>query len=598
MPAPMVIPIVLFGAAALGVAAMDGGKKRKVVGRRYTLDAELPAPLRDQVLAALASEKSPDKLEAFASAIAPSYPLTASALRTKASVLRYANPASVVPNTDDPLAAIPEPAHSQIADQLARQTDPSALETYATQLAPIYPAAATLLRVRAMQVRALTASAAAAATTSPALPAPPPIVAPPTAPTPPPTPAAPLPTPPPIAAPIPIATAPTTTTAPLPTPPPIAPTPSAPAPSATTSPGLPTTPTPPIAPTTILDGLDPGMPIEVRKAVLGAITAETDPSKLEGFASAIQAQYPIAAGLLIGKAQTLRGASASASASPTPTAAPPPTPPTPAPASTALTRSPYKMGDDLTRVGRNGGRPSGFPFIVLRPTDATYPAKIAKEATGFEGNYGEMTSLNPHLAPDGKWMNLVAGDALNIPWEWAPKLTGRYDVRTDPGVTPATSPVGNAAPLIRSSTLAPTPSATPTPTLPAAPASTTASTTASTPSSSSSATPTYTPVSTIAPSSSSSVAALPPTPPQVPDPMLTYVVQPGDSPMRIAGNIVHDQSRWHELVAANPKKRTAADGSFASLMAGERLTLPDSWVSTSLAARSSAPAGGSHAAFA
>jgi hypothetical protein len=597
----MVIPIMLFGAAALGVAAMDSGKKKKGRGRTYTLDSTLPAPLRDQVLAALARESNPDKLEDFAKAIEPSYPLAATALRTKESTIRYANPADVVPNTDDPLAAVPEPARSQIAEQLGKQTSPDALESYATQLAPLYPAAATLLRVRAMQLRALSAaSAAPSPTTLPALPAPPPIAAAPPAPT-----TTSIPTPAPFVSPIPIAAAPPIASTPLPTPPPIAaaplPTPPPlPAPTitstATTSPGLPTT-TPsstapvPTPPTTILDGLDPGMPLEMRKAVLGAITAETDPAKLEGFASAIQAQYPVAAGLLVGKAQTLRAASAAATAAATPPPAPVAPPPSPSP-SVALTLSPYKLGDDLTRVGRNGGRPSGWPFIVIRPSDATYPAKIAKEATGYELNYGEMTSLNPHLAPEGKWMNLVAGDALNVPWEWAPKLAARYDVRTDPGVTPSTSPVASAAPLYRSSTAASASAAPTAPLLPAAPASPTSSS----PSSSAPIAPsTFTPVSTIAASSSTPAAA--PAPQQVPDPLLTYVVQPGDSPSLIAKHVVHDDRRWRELVAANPKKRTTADGNFASLMPGERLTLPDSWISTALA-RSSAPAGGAHASFA
>jgi hypothetical protein len=570
------VPMVLFGAAALGIVAMDSSSKKKRGRRRtYTLDADLPVPIRDQVLAALASENDADKLESFATALAPAYPLTAAALRSKANLARVTNrvaPTDATPdaggvNAIDPLTSVPEPTRSQIADQLARQTDASALDTYAGQLAPMYPAAATLLRVRAMQIRT---AAAAAAITPPA----PPTIA---APTPPPIITAP--TPPPIAAPPSSTPAPTdaTSTAPAPTPPPIVTSPSStPAPSsAASSPGLPTSP---VTPPPILDGLDPGMPLEVRKAVLGAITAETDPAKLEGFASAIQAQFPIAAGLLVGKAQTIRGASATPPAIKTSAPATAPSPSVP------MTMSPYKIGDDLTRVGRNGGRPSGFPFIVIRPSDATYPAKIAKEATGYEGNFGEMTSLNPHLAPDGKWMNLVAGDALNVPWEWAPKLASRYDVRTDPGVTPSTSPVPNAAPLLRSSTTSAPMAVTP-PMLPAAPTST----------SSAAPSTTFTPVSTIAPSLSSSAPSAPP--PQVPDPMLTYVVQPGDNPSHIAKILVHDERRWRELVAANPKKRTTPDGNFASLMPGERLTLPDAWVSTSLAARSSAP-GGSHAAFA
>jgi hypothetical protein len=613
----MIVPIALLGAAVFGIHAMGSSKKttpKSGGGRSYTLDAGLPVPIRDQVLGALTSESDPAQLDALAGAIAPAYPLSAIALRSKSARLRTQNPVSPpsgssgsnassdVANVVDPLATIPEPTRSQIADQLARQTDAGALDTYATQLAPIYPAASTLLRVRAMQLR--TAAAAAAVSAPPAPPAPTP------APTPPPIIA---PTPPAIAAP-PVVTPPPIAPAPVVTPPPIvAPPSTAPASSASTSAGLPTTPatvpvtpapivTPPSAtPPRILSGLDVGMPIEVQKAVAGALTAESDPAKLDGFASAIQAQYPIAAGLLVGKAQMLRARSAAAVAAATPAPALPPAPTTAAPR-VPLTMSPYMMGDDRTRVGRNGGRPSGFPFILLRPTDATYPAKIAKEATGFEGNWGEMTSLNPHLAPGGKWMNLAAGDALNIPWEWAPTLARIYQVQTDPGVTPATTPIANAAlPMRPASTTSAAIPAAPTP--PALPPAPTPPSTSSSSSSSSTPTPTtmFTPVSTL-PASTPSAAPIPiaaapaPAPPQVPDPLLTYVVQPGDSAARITGNIVHDQSRWHELVAANPKKPTSADGNFKSLMPGERLTLPDSWVSTH--APSAAPGGGSSVAFA
>ncbi|MFI5296734.1 MAG: hypothetical protein ACHREM_01440 [Polyangiales bacterium] len=570
MPAPMIVPIVLMGAAALGVAAMDRSKKtgRSSGGARrsYTLDAGLPAPIRDQVLAALANESNPDQLDALATAVAPAYPLSAAALRMKATRLRATNPVAPpstsadVANASDPLATIPEPTHSQIADQLARQTDASALDTYATQLAPLYPAASTLLRVRAMQLRT---AAAAAAVAPPAAPPPPAIAAPPIV------------APPPIITPPAIVAAPPVVAPPIVAPPIVVPPPVAAPPAiASSSAGLPTTPiVPPIAappvvmppppPASVVSGLDPGMPIEVQKAVLGALTSETDPAKLEGFGGAIAAQYPVAAGLLVGKAQMLRARAA------TPAPALPPAPTAAAPR-VPLTMSPYMMGDDRTRVGRNGGRPSGWPFILLRPSDATYPAKIAKEATGFEGNYGEMTSLNPHLAPGGKWITLVAGDALNVPWEWAPTLARIYQVQTDPGVTPQASPVPNAAPLLRPTSTT-TSAAPPPPALPPAPPPT---------SSSSSAPPT--------------TAA--PAPPQVPDPLLTYVVQAGDSPSRIAGNIVHDQSRWRELVAANPKKPKSADGNFKSLMPGERLTLPDSWTSTHAA--SPAAAGGSSVAFA
>ena len=57
----------------------------------------------------------------------------------------------------------------------------------------------------------------------------------------------------------------------------------------------------------------------------------------------------------------------------------------------------------------------------------------------------------------------------------------------------------------------------------------------------------------------------------------TYVVQPGDTPTVIAERLAHDGKRWPELVAANPSKPTAPDGSFATLRPGEPLSLPASW---------------------
>jgi nucleoid-associated protein YgaU len=59
--------------------------------------------------------------------------------------------------------------------------------------------------------------------------------------------------------------------------------------------------------------------------------------------------------------------------------------------------------------------------------------------------------------------------------------------------------------------------------------------------------------------------------------LATYVVQAGDSPSAIAERFTHDGKRWPELVAANPGKPTAHDGSFASMHQGETLTLPSTW---------------------
>jgi LysM repeat protein len=57
----------------------------------------------------------------------------------------------------------------------------------------------------------------------------------------------------------------------------------------------------------------------------------------------------------------------------------------------------------------------------------------------------------------------------------------------------------------------------------------------------------------------------------------TYVVQSGDSAWRIAQKLAGSGLRWKELVAANPQKKRASDGNFASLYAREVLKVPASW---------------------
>jgi hypothetical protein len=186
----------------------------------------------------------------------------------------------------------------------------------------------------------------------------------------------------------------------------------------------------------------------MQSAVLGALTTGQDPAKLQGFAQELRALYPIAAGLLMAKANALRVATAQpAPAQPAqapPQQAPQPTPvvSTPQPSSA----SSLPVGDASTRAGRNAGRPSGYPFIHLRG-ESTYPAKIAQQATGVAGNYTQMSRINPQFARDGvHWMNIQTGDALNIPWEWVPKLASLYHIEVDPGVQgPAAQPTSAPA---------------------------------------------------------------------------------------------------------------------------------------------------------
>ncbi|HEX7667011.1 MAG TPA: hypothetical protein VF407_20920, partial [Polyangiaceae bacterium] len=307
MATQMLVPLLLLGGATVALAAASSKKQNAVppgTVRTYTLDTTLPSTVRGQVLAALATEQDPTKLDAFASAIAPTYPLSAAALREKASMLR----AGTLPkNPVDLLTQVPDPPRTQVMQQLMMQNDPNALEAYAQQLEAQYPAAAAALRMKEAVLRGQA-----------------PEVAPPTS-------GNPLPTPPAAAANVPATPAPAAPSVPLP--PPIQPAPAPTAiptmpsfpslpslsslpglvpPAATVTPNAPPAPTP--SPTPLpspagppfLPGLDANMPPEMQKAVAGALTTESDPAKLEGFASAIQAQYPIASGLLKAKAEALR----------------------------------------------------------------------------------------------------------------------------------------------------------------------------------------------------------------------------------------------------------------------------------------------------
>lgn len=56
-----------------------------------------------------------------------------------------------------------------------------------------------------------------------------------------------------------------------------------------------------------------------------------------------------------------------------------------------------------------------------------------------------------------------------------------------------------------------------------------------------------------------------------------YVVESGDSPWKIAEKLTGSGNNWKQLIAANPGKKTASDGNFKTLFAGERLTLPAKW---------------------
>ncbi len=404
------MPFVLFllGAAAVALVASQAKAKPKNGGRTYTLDTSLPPQLRQQVLAALATEKDPGKLLAFAAQCATAgYPLAAAALTQRAVELGGVpqplpqpgpqpgpQPQPGPVNPVDP-GMLPDPPRSQVLAALTMGTDPNALEVLAQQMdAQGYTYAAQALRLKEAALRSM--------------PSPAPV--------------------------------------PGPTPQP------QPGPQPQPSPA----PAPAPAPNPF--SLDPNMPPAMQSAVLGALTTEQDPNKLQAFAQEIQAQYPIAAGLLMAKANALR---AVPSPFPQPQPGPQPAPvfppgPGPLPSPQPIPGG-LPIGDDTTRTGRNAGRPAGYPFIHLKG-ESTYPAKIAKQATGSEMNYPQMSRINPQFAKDGvHWINIQTGDALNIPWEWVPKLTGLYTIEVDPGVRPPgvlPMPAASPAPVASSAALA------------------------------------------------------------------------------------------------------------------------------------------------
>ena len=58
----------------------------------------------------------------------------------------------------------------------------------------------------------------------------------------------------------------------------------------------------------------------------------------------------------------------------------------------------------------------------------------------------------------------------------------------------------------------------------------------------------------------------------------SVMIEPGDNPWKIAVECVADGRRWRELVEANPQKARTESGMFVSLMPGETLSLPGSWL--------------------
>jgi hypothetical protein len=138
------------------------------------------------------------------------------------------------------------------------------------------------------------------------------------------------------------------------------------------------------------------MPAEMQKAVVGALTTESDPAKLQGFASAIQGQYPVAAGLLMAKAQALLLVHPVTPPAPQPTPVKP-TPPSPTP--------------DPIPVPTSG---------TYKVQSGDYPIKIAQKIVHDASRWKELVAANPNKkrAADGNFATLLPGEVLKLPASW------------------------------------------------------------------------------------------------------------------------------------------------------------------------------------
>ncbi len=263
------MPFLLFLLSVATLVAVSSKSKAAGGGhaQTFTLDANMPEPLRNQVLAALVSGTDPSAIDAFATAIQAQYPLAAGLLHAKATALRSGGMPSLPAASSDPGgppldAAMPASMVAFVHTELLNETDPNKLVALANTLAGQYPIASALLAQRAAVLNVQPNAPAAPANPQPV----------------------------------------------------VQPQPQ-PAPS----------PANPSAPALTIPGLDPGIPADLAQAVMTELATDTDPNKLQTYAQEIQSQYPMAASLLSAKANSLI-ALAQSLTPPTPTAVPPASP--------------------------------------------------------------------------------------------------------------------------------------------------------------------------------------------------------------------------------------------------------------------------------
>src|SRR5580704_9615693 len=149
------MPFLLFLLSVATLVAVSSKSKAAGGGhvQTFTLDANMPESLRNQVLAALVSGTDPNAIDAFAIAIQAQYPLAAGLLHAKATALRSGVPALPAASTDPggpPLdAAMPASMVAFVHTELLNETDPNKLVALANTLAGQYPIASGLLAQRA-----------------------------------------------------------------------------------------------------------------------------------------------------------------------------------------------------------------------------------------------------------------------------------------------------------------------------------------------------------------------------------------------------------------------------------------------------------------
>jgi hypothetical protein len=358
--------LIILGLGALlggGAAAAAAARRRQAESapsstRQVELDPDLPPSHLAQVLGALARERSPDKLEELARQMdALSHHLTASALRERAKEL------AVLPArpTSEPEALPPAPAAVAAPTQPPQALEPAAAPLRDVAMASAPSPAPDLdsgmdAATHAAVLRALVTDndpkhlSDFAESIRPQYP---------------------------VASSLLFAKARALGSVTVP--------------AATTGPG----------------GLDPTLDTATRAAVLQALVTETDPARLVSFAATLQEQFPIAAGMVLGRAQELQRR------------APPYAAPATSPAAAA---APSPAGPTAPRSPGSPGRPRPLPPGPRAAPSAEPSPRAAPAAPASVNPWAAGADITPKMSDDvaqdflfalGTW--LLASPALHDP---------------------------------------------------------------------------------------------------------------------------------------------------------------------------------------